>query len=219
MVQSELSELRDVSFAAGYFATPAGEIISGPKKTRRGFRKLTPSLLPCGYLQVGLTIGGKSKSVKLHKMVADAFHGPRPSGLVIDHIDGNTTNNAPENLRYVTPRENVVRGRSCLQRDTNSDFVGVTKGGDKWRAMKSVEGRSYYLGLYNTEEEASEAYSSCHSARDALEILPPRDLSSKTVGVSLHRSSGKWRANIGKKHLGWYDTESEAIEARLKSLR
>lgn len=53
-----------------------------------------------------------SKSHYVHRLVAAAFHGPCPEGLVVDHIDGNKLNNNAENLRYITAYENV--SRACI---------------------------------------------------------------------------------------------------------
>jgi hypothetical protein len=39
-------------------------------------------------------------------MVADAFHGARPSGYQANHKDGNRLNNRASNLEWVTPEEN-----------------------------------------------------------------------------------------------------------------
>jgi hypothetical protein len=58
-----------------------------------------------GYLQVNIN----GSQVRVHKLVAEAFIGPKPCGYVIDHIDNNKANNCPENLRYITNGENVTR--------------------------------------------------------------------------------------------------------------
>lgn len=47
------------------------------------------------------------KSKTIHSMVAEAFHGPRPKGAIIRHIDGNRFNNRADNLAYGTKNENV----------------------------------------------------------------------------------------------------------------
>ena len=48
-------------------------------------------------------------TVRVHRIVAMAFHGEPPTkDHVVDHIDTNKKNNRPENLRWVTRFENVI---------------------------------------------------------------------------------------------------------------
>lgn len=60
-----------------------------------------------GYHHVDLYRYGKGKTITVHSLVMSAFVGPRPDGMHIDHIDFCRINNKLENLRYVSPRENV----------------------------------------------------------------------------------------------------------------
>lgn len=60
-----------------------------------------------GYTLIGFWRDGKMVSRSLHTLVADAFHGPRPHGMQIRHLDGNPRNNRPSNLAYGTARENA----------------------------------------------------------------------------------------------------------------
>jgi hypothetical protein len=54
-----------------------------------------------GYLEIA--------SVRVHRIVASAFHGEPPrKEHVVDHIDTNKQNNRPENLRWVTRLENIL---------------------------------------------------------------------------------------------------------------
>lgn len=54
-----------------------------------------------GYLEIA--------SVRVHRIVATAFHGVAPTNAhVVDHIDTNKRNNRPENLRWVTRLENIL---------------------------------------------------------------------------------------------------------------
>lgn len=47
---------------------------------------------------------------RVHRIVATAFHGVSPSDQhVVDHIDTNRQNNRPENLRWLTRIENVLK--------------------------------------------------------------------------------------------------------------
>lgn len=54
-----------------------------------------------GYLEIA--------SVRVHRIVATAFHGDPPTKEhVVDHIDTNKQNNRPENLRWLTRLENIL---------------------------------------------------------------------------------------------------------------
>ena len=69
---------------------------------------------------------------------------------VIDHIDGNPSNNHISNLRVATQGENMQ----------NSTAKGYTydKINKKWRSNIKVNGKIIHLGRFETEEEAHEAY-------------------------------------------------------------
>lgn len=61
-----------------------------------------------GYLQVTLSVGGKTCSVHVHQLIALTFIGERPPGMEVLHGDGNIrTDNAKTNLRYGTRSENL----------------------------------------------------------------------------------------------------------------
>lgn len=56
-------------------------------------------------------------SVRIHRIVATAFHGEPPTKEhVVDHIDTNKQNNRPENLRWVTKFENILLNPITLKR-------------------------------------------------------------------------------------------------------
>lgn len=80
-----------------------------------------------------------------------------PNGL-IDHIDGNKSNNSLDNLRECTYSENFYN--SNRRKDNSSGYKGVSmdKRSNKYRAYINVAGKQKGLGYYNTAEEAGEAY-------------------------------------------------------------
>jgi len=80
-----------------------------------------------------------------------------PNGL-IDHIDGNKSNNSLDNLRECSYSENFYN--SVLRKDNSSGYKGVCldKRSNKYRAYIYINGRQKSLGYYNTALEASNAY-------------------------------------------------------------
>ena len=50
----------------------------------------------------------KGKTYKVHQLVCEAFHGPRPSPKhVVMHLDDNPLNNRADNLKWATQKENL----------------------------------------------------------------------------------------------------------------
>jgi hypothetical protein len=79
-----------------------------------------------------------------------------PKEMVTDHINHNGLDNQKSNLRIVTQRQNMHN----KQNKTSSMFVGVHwhKLAKKWNANIRVNGKQIYLGQFNNEEEAHNAY-------------------------------------------------------------
>lgn len=50
----------------------------------------------------------KGKTYKVHRLICEAFHGPPPfEGAVCMHLDENSRNNRPGNLKWGTQKENL----------------------------------------------------------------------------------------------------------------
>lgn len=58
------------------------------------------------YAFINLCKKGTRKNVNVHLLVAEAFLGPRPEGMVVHHRDGKRKNPAVINLEYITQAEN-----------------------------------------------------------------------------------------------------------------
>lgn len=61
-----------------------------------------------GYVVHVFSINNIRHNVMAHQLVAAAFIGPRPIGLLTLHEDGNKLNNCPLNLYYGTSKQNTA---------------------------------------------------------------------------------------------------------------
>lgn len=60
-----------------------------------------------GYIEWHLRINGQSLSKLAHRLVYETFYNTISDGLVINHIDGNKSNNQLENLEAVSASDNI----------------------------------------------------------------------------------------------------------------
>lgn len=96
----------------------------------------------------------RNKQYSGHRL-AFAFMNKRiPEGYVVDHINGNPSDNRFRNLRIATVRENAQN--SHIHR--SGRLPGTRKRHKKFMASIQIEGINYNLGTYDTEEEAHLAY-------------------------------------------------------------
>lgn len=109
-------EWRPISGLPGYEVSSLGRVRSW--RTHRGIpgpRVLKASAGSKEYLTVRLA----GATQKVHRLVAEAFLGPLPSGLQTRHLDGNNQNNRAANLAYGTQLENMADRVSLKDRCTN----------------------------------------------------------------------------------------------------
>jgi NUMOD4 motif/HNH endonuclease/AP2 domain len=112
-----------------------------------------------GYPYVNLSDYKKQKTFRVHQLIAIVFLNHTPNkhkGLVIDHIDGNKLNNMITNLQLITNKKNTSKDR----KNKTSKYTGVSwnKQSNKWLAQFRENGKVNYLGAFETEEEARDAY-------------------------------------------------------------
>lgn len=69
---------------------------------------LKERVLSNGYLGVPVRVGEKGSIRSVHVLVAEAFHGPRPDGQVVRHVDGDKLVNRPSALGYGTRQANAA---------------------------------------------------------------------------------------------------------------
>lgn len=70
-------------------------------------RVLRPYTAHHGYQKFVGSIDGKQVRRLVHRAVCEAFHGPCPDGHQASHRNGVSSDNRPENLRWLSVQENA----------------------------------------------------------------------------------------------------------------
>lgn len=91
-----------------------------------------------------------------HRLMWFWVHGVWPPEM-IDHINGNTSDNRIENLRAVSNAVNLQNRRKASAVN-KLGFLGVHFARGRYRASLGVDGKTMNLGRFKTPEEAQEAY-------------------------------------------------------------
>lgn len=109
-----------------------------------------------GYAMTRL--GGKD--IYMHHLVYANYHPEYVStkGIDIDHKDGNSLNNQPENLRLLTHGENVANCR--MHKNNKSGYRGVSwsRHANKWRVTIRYRNKQYELGYFKDILKAVDAH-------------------------------------------------------------
>ena len=108
-----------------------------------------------GYLICNLNIDKRLVRIVQHRLVWYAHHQEwdiwdTSRDNFIDHKNKNKKDNRIGNLHVVTHAEN--------KQNVNHKGCNFDKRSNKWRARIKLNGKDIYIGLYDTEEEAHEAY-------------------------------------------------------------
>lgn len=92
----------------------------------------------------------KGEKVYMHKLITGFKQ--------TDHKDGDGLNNQRDNLRNVSKSQNAMNMRP--NKNTSSKFKGVSwsKHANKWEAYITIYQKRIYLGLYEKEINAAQAY-------------------------------------------------------------
>lgn len=109
---------------------------------------------------VTLVKQGKShKSAMMHRMIMERMLGRALiKGEVVDHINHNGRDNRRCNLRLANQSLNTANMRSTSRNTSGYKGVSWSRRSQKWFANIKFQGRSMYLGMYETKEAAARVY-------------------------------------------------------------
>lgn len=123
---------------------------NGLKKIIKGKpHKLT--ITQSGYISVGLYKNSKSKTYRVHRLVAEAFISNPMNLPQVNHIDEDKKNNCVDNLEWCDASYNVYtrsskRVKKVIQYDKEGNFIRI------WNSIKDI---SEKLNIkYSTIQEA-----------------------------------------------------------------
>lgn len=144
--------------------------VSNLGRVKSKYRVLTATPTDKGYLRVNITKKGKSKSFRVHRLVAEAFIPNPDNKPQVDHINTDRTDNRVENLRWVTGKENCsnpitsihnsqrqVGDKNCMygkfgkSNHSSKPVIQYTDDGYMLRKWYSISDIERELGIHTTQ--------------------------------------------------------------------
>lgn len=130
------------------YCPDSGVVISNPTNSE-GFSTTS------GYIGHSM---GRGKQLYAHRIAWIISEGSIPDDMVVDHVNGDRKDNRRSNLRLISSKENK-RYRHKSKGKVQSKGVHFDTSRNKFVANGMKEdGTTLYLGRYETEKEAADAF-------------------------------------------------------------
>lgn len=137
-------EKYEAAKSKGYTYNP----ITGELKGVHG--KVIKTTSQNGYIRFKMMFNKRAYCIRAHRLAWYLCYGELPKNQ-IDHIDGDRTNNKIANLRNVTHQQNQWN-------QTKAKGYFWSKQYERWTSQITVNNKKIFLGRFDTEEEALNAY-------------------------------------------------------------
>lgn len=161
-----MEEWRSVKGYEGYYEVSSkGKVRSVDRviKTANGIKRkysgkiLSQHLSDKNYPLISLYMNCNEKTYYVHKLVAISFLGHKPCGSKeeVDHINGDRTDNSISNLRILSGEEHRKIKKHSIWGVSKYKYACWHKKNKKWLGSFSKNGKSYHVGYYESDKEAS----------------------------------------------------------------
>ena len=117
----------------------------------------------------GRAEGGKARTIHMAREILNCLEG-----MQVDHINHDSLDNRKLNLNLVSPRQNQQNQKTRKTQTSIYPGVGRHKARQKWRSQIRIGTKNVYLGLFETELAAFEAYCAALTHIGEAIYLPER---------------------------------------------
>jgi hypothetical protein len=112
-----------------------------------------PDINSKGYARLRMLCGGRIVRKFVHRLVAETYLDNPDNKEMVDHINGDHTDNRLCNLRWTTRSENMLNGK--VRKDKkHTTYRNVIKNGKYYRWKVCVRGHIHTSKNFKTEQEA-----------------------------------------------------------------
>lgn len=125
-----------------YAVSNYGNVIN----TKTG-RSLEKQVSPTGYYTASISVNGKKKTLRVHRLVAMLFVPNTENKPYVNHIDGNKLNNKACNLEWCTAKENDTHARENGLKEQNKPITATEIETGETLTFASLSEAGVFLGI------------------------------------------------------------------------
>lgn len=146
-----------------HYDSKTGKLFWKERKNNRNFnarmagKEVVLKIDTKGRTHHQISFGKRSKKIYYHRVVWCWYYGEWPDDdLVIDHINGDATDNRIDNLRLVTRQENSMNQKRKSSNTSGHAGVSWNKTAQVWSVYVNSKGNRIYLGTFKDKAQAVE---------------------------------------------------------------
>lgn len=120
-----------------------------------------------GYWSVCLNYGGKRRAYKIQRIIYSLFHNELVNTeILVDHIDRNTLNNNPNNLRLVNHTQNAANRSIYKNNKYGATGICFDRKNKRWSVSIQINKKKIIIGRFNSIEKAIETREKVNKIKD-----------------------------------------------------